>query len=163
MRLNRTIIAGLVAVLAALAVAAIASAAARVDPTWGDGGTVITPAALGSTSADAITQYRLRTVDIDGSSKFSDVRSVRGEGQAGKIILYPNPSTDGTTKVVFEDMSGTRDVSLTDMSGRTIKQWTAVTNNNLEINNITPGYYTLRVINRETGEQSVEKMVVSKR
>src|SRR5689334_8779976 len=33
-------------------------------------------------SADAITQYRLRTVDIDGSSKFSDVRSVRGEGQA---------------------------------------------------------------------------------
>jgi hypothetical protein len=60
-------------------------------------------------------------------------------------------------------MSGTRDVSLTDMSGRLIRQWSGITNNNVEINNITSGYYSLRVINRETGEQLVEKMVVSKR
>jgi hypothetical protein len=38
-----------------------------------------------------------------------------------------------------------------------------VTTNNLEINNLSPGYYGLRVINRQTGEQSVEKMVVTKR
>jgi len=88
---------------------------------------------------------------------------VRGEGQAGKIILYPNPSIDGNIKVVFEDMTGTRDVSLTDMSGRTVKKWSGVANNNLEINNVPSGYYNLRVINRETGEQSAEKMVVSKR
>lgn len=113
-------------------------------------------------SANAITQYRLRTIDLDGSSKFSDIRSVRGDGQASRIILYPNPSSDGKIKVVFEDMSGARDVSLTDMSGRIIKQWEGITNNNLEINNITSGYYSLRVINRETGEQSVEKIVVSK-
>ena len=60
-------------------------------------------------------------------------------------------------------MSGTRDVSLTDMNGRLIRQWAGITNNNLEINNITSGYYSLRVINRETGEQSVEKVVFSKR
>ena len=88
---------------------------------------------------------------------------MRGEGQAGKIILYPNPSLDGNLKVVFEDMSGTRDVSLTDMNGRLIRQWAGITKNNLEINNITSGYYSLRVINRETGEQSVEKVVFSKR
>jgi len=114
-------------------------------------------------TANAVTQYRLRTIDLDGSSKFSEIRSVRGEGQAGKVILYPNPSLDGSLKIVFEDMGGTRDVSLTDMSGRLVRQWAGITNNNLEINNITSGYYSLRVINRETGEQSVEKMVVSKR
>ncbi len=114
-------------------------------------------------TANAVTQYRLRTIDLDGSSKFSETRSVRGEGQAGKIILYPNPSLDGNLKVVFEDMTGTRDVSLTDMNGRLIRQWAGITNNNLEINNITSGYYSLRVINRETGEQSVEKVVFSKR
>jgi hypothetical protein len=118
---------------------------------------------IDNNSANAVSQYRLRTIDLDGSSKFSDIRSVRGEGQAGKIILYPNPSLDGNLKVVFEDMSGTRDVSLTDMSGRLIRQWAGITNNNLEINNITSGYYSLRVINRETGEQSVEKVVFSKR
>ena len=114
-------------------------------------------------TANAITQYRLRTIDLDGSSKFSEIRLVRGDGQAGKIILYPNPSLDGSLKIVFEDMGGTRDVSLTDMNGRLIRQWAGITNNNLQINNITSGYYSLRVINRETGEQSVEKVVVSKR
>lgn len=113
-------------------------------------------------AANAITQYRLRTVDLDGSSKFSDIKSVRGEGQASRIILYPNPSSDGKIRVVFEDMNVTRDISLTDMSGRVVKQWDGVTNNNLEINNITAGFYSLRVISRETGEQSVEKMVVNK-
>jgi len=129
----------------------------------GNSNSPLTYGYVDNNTANAVTQYRLRTIDIDGSSKFSDVRSVRGEGQTGKIILYPNPSFDGTTKVVFEDMTGTRDVSLTDMSGRTVKQWTGITNNNLQITNITPGYYSLRVINRETGEQSVEKIVVSKR
>jgi hypothetical protein len=114
-------------------------------------------------NARAITQYRLKEVDIDANSKFSEIRAVRGEGQAGKIIVYPNPSFDGKIKVVFEDVNGTRDVSLTDISGRLIKQWTGIANNNLEIDNMTPGYYSLRVIIRETGEQSIEKIVVNKR
>src|SRR5437773_2068185 len=114
-------------------------------------------------NARAITQYRLRAVDIDANSKFSEIRAVRGEGQAGKIIVYPNPSFDGKARVVFDDINGSRDVSLTDISGRVIKQWTGVTNNNLEIDNLTPGYYSLRVIIRETGEQSIEKIIVNKR
>ncbi len=114
-------------------------------------------------NARAITQYRLRAIDFDANSKFSEIRAVRGEGQAGKIIVYPNPSFDGRTKIVFEDVSGTRDVSITDISGRMIKQWTGITNNNLEVDNLTPGFYSLRVVVRETGELSIEKIVVSKR
>src|SRR4030095_9906779 len=114
-------------------------------------------------NAKGITQYRLRAVDIDANSKFSEIRAVRGEGQAGKTIVYPNPSFDGKIRLVFEDVNGTRDVSLTDMSGRLVRQWTGVTNNNLQIDNLTSGYYGLRVVIRETGEQSIEKIVVNKR
>jgi hypothetical protein len=114
-------------------------------------------------NAKGITQYRLRAVDIDANSKFSEIRAVRGDGQAGKIIVYPNPSFDGKVRVVFEDVNGTRDVSLTDISGRLVKQWTGITNNNLQIDNLTPGYYGLRVVIRGTGEQSLEKIVVNKR
>jgi hypothetical protein len=129
----------------------------------GNSNSPLTYSYIDNNSANAITQYRLRTVDIDGSSKYSDIRSVRGEGQAEKIIVYPNPSLDGKIKVVFDDVTGTRDVSLTDMSGRLVRQWSGITNNNLEIDNLTSGYYSLRVINRETGEQSVQKMVINKR
>ncbi|HEV8283780.1 MAG TPA: T9SS type A sorting domain-containing protein [Chitinophagaceae bacterium] len=114
-------------------------------------------------NANAITQYRLREIDIDANSKFSEIRAVRGEGQAGRIIVYPNPSFAGKAKVVFEDVNGTRDISLIDVSGRMVKQWSSITNNNLEIDNLAPGYYSLRVVIRETGEQSIEKIVVNKR
>ena len=129
----------------------------------GNSGSLLNYGFNDNNNARAMTQYRLREVDIDANSKFSEIRSVRGEGQAGKVIVYPNPSFDGKTKIVFEDISGTRDVSITDISGRMIKQWTGITNNNLEVDNLTPGFYSLRVVIRETGEQSVEKIVVNKR
>lgn len=128
----------------------------------GNSGLALNYSYIDNNSTDGVSQYRLRTIDIDGSYKFSEIRSVRGTEQGGKIILYPNPSSDGKVKVMFEDVSGAHDVLLTDMNGRLIKQWTAVTNNNIEINNLTDGLYSLRVINRETGEQTVQKIVINK-
>jgi hypothetical protein len=110
-----------------------------------------------------VSQYRIRQVDIDQRSKFSEIRAVRGIGQIAKTIIYPNPSTSGgKLNVIFEETEGTRDVSLIDMNGRLIKQWKDVTNNNLQIENLTPGFYNLRIMVRETGEQSIEKIVVNK-
>jgi hypothetical protein len=110
-----------------------------------------------------ITQYRIRQVDIDAKSTYSMVRSVRGEGQLGKTIVYPNPSNDGKVNVVFEDASVTRDVSVMDMSGRVVRQMKGIINNNVTIDNLQPGMYTLRITAIETGEQAVEKVVVNKR
>jgi hypothetical protein len=110
-----------------------------------------------------ISQYRLRQVDYNGMSKNSEIRSVRGEGQLTKTIVYPNPSADGKVNVVFEDANVTRNVSVIDMSGRIIKQWRNVTNNNLQIENLNAGVYSIRIVSVETGEQVVEKIVVNKR
>jgi hypothetical protein len=88
---------------------------------------------------------------------------VRGLGQMGKMIVYPNPSFGGgKVSVIFDEKDGTRDISLVDMSGRVIRQWKGFTNNNLQIENLTPGLYNLRVVLRETGEQGIEKIVVNK-
>jgi len=110
-----------------------------------------------------ITQYRLRQLDIDGKQSFSLIRSVRGEGQKGKTIVFPNPSNDGKVNVVFEDKDVSRNVSLTDMNGRVIRQWKNVLSNTLQIENLISGFYTLRIINSETSEQIVEKIVVKNR
>ena len=110
-----------------------------------------------------ITQYRIRQVDFDDRSKYSEIRLVRGDGQMGSIIVYPNPTMDGKVNVSFEDATVAREVSLYDMSGRMIRQMKAVTNNSITIENLTPGMYTLRVAIPETGEQTVQKIVVNKR
>ena len=113
-------------------------------------------------NAKGISQYRIRQVDIDAKSKYTDVRSVRGEGQLGKTIVYPNPSNNGKVNVVFEDAAGTRDISISDMNGRVVRQMKGITNNNITVDNLNPGMYMLRIVAVETGEQAVEKIVVNK-
>jgi hypothetical protein len=114
-------------------------------------------------SSKGITQYRIKQVDIDSRARFSEIRAVRGFQQTGKTIVYPNPSTSGRVNVLFDDNEGTRDVMLLDMSGRLIKQWKGVTGNLLQIDNLTQGMYSLKVMNRDTGVQSIEKIVVNNR
>jgi hypothetical protein len=114
-------------------------------------------------NAKGMSQYRIRQIDFDGKSEFSVVRAVRGEGVSIKTVIYPNPSFDGRVNVVFEDASGIRDIVLMDMSGRMVRNWTGVSNNNLLIDNLNPGMYRLKIIVRETGAQTVEKLVVNKR
>ncbi len=110
-----------------------------------------------------ITQYRIKQVDLDGKSKFSDIRAVRGEGQIGKTVLFPNPTNTGNVSIVFEDANVKRDVSVIDMTGKIIKQWRNVTNNNLQVENLPSGVFSVRIIAVETGEQVVEKIIVNKR
>jgi type IX secretion system substrate protein len=114
-------------------------------------------------SSRGVTQYRIKQIDIDGRARFSEIRAVRGYEQSGKVIVYPNPSTNGRVNVVFDDVEGTRDVMLMDMSGRLVKQWKGVTGNLLQIDNLTQGMYSLKVMNRDTGVQNIEKIVVNNR
>lgn len=113
-------------------------------------------------NARGITQYRLRQMDIDGKYAYSPIRSVRSAGQKGKTIVYPNPSVDGKVNVVFNDLNTPRDVSISDLNGRIIRTWKAVVNN-IQIDNLSAGFYTIRILDTETGEQTVEKVVVKKR
>ena len=110
-----------------------------------------------------ISQYRIKQIDIDKRSKFSEIRAVRGDNQKGKTIVYPNPSSDGKVNIIFDDAAGIRDISLMDMNGRVIKQMKGVTNNNILFENLTAGIYTVRIVNNETSEQEVQKFVVNKR
>lgn len=113
--------------------------------------------------AKGIIQYRLRQVDFDGKHGYSPIRAVRAPGQKLKTIVYPNPTVDGRVSVVFPDTDAPRDVSLTDLNGRIIKQWKGIRSNYLQIENLMAGFYTIRIVDTESGEQSVEKIVVNKR
>ncbi len=109
-----------------------------------------------------ITQYRVQQVDIDGRAKYSEIRAVRGDGQQQKVIVYPTPSADGRVNVLFEEKGSVRDITLTDMNGRIVKQWNALFNNTLQIENLVSGMYLLKVTIRETGNQTIERIIVSK-
>jgi hypothetical protein len=110
-----------------------------------------------------VSQYRIQQIDLDSRARVTDVRAVRGEQMFSKLIVYPNPSTDGKTNIVFDDNASLRDVTVSDMSGRLVKQWKGVSNNNLVIENLQSGFYSVRVFDRTTLESTVEKLVIKKR
>ncbi len=105
-----------------------------------------------------VSQYRLLQVDNDGSARYSEIRAVRGEGQAARTVVYPNPSNDGQFNVIF-DNTAAKDVYISDMNGRILKQWKKVTGS-LQVAHLLPGMYNLRVIDLESGRQTTEKIVV---
>ncbi len=148
----------------------------NTDGSWKNIGFVFSAAQGGNSSevlkyafkdangSKGITQYRILQVDMDGKGKYSEVRAVRGlETAAARVTLFPNPSSTGTFNLMFEDGSSLRDVVVSDVSGRVVKQYKAVSGNTLTVEGLTDGFYTVQVANRNSGTTSIEKVIIKKR
>ena len=56
-----------------------------------------------------------------------------------------------------------RDVIVSDVSGRVVKQFKAVSGSTLTVDGLIDGFYTVQVANRTSGTASVEKVIIKKR
>jgi hypothetical protein len=108
-----------------------------------------------------VSQYRIQQVDMDGKATFTPIRSVKGLEQIQRTIVYPNPSEDGKVNVVFEEQ-GAKNVTVSDISGRIVRQYPSVVNN-LVVDKLDPGMYIFQIIDLSTMETSVEKVIIKKR
>lgn len=72
---------------------------------------------------EGTSYYRLTTTDIDGSSTYSDLKSVHFGGTS-IINLFPNPATDQIQLVIQSGQNGSTAVTVTDVTGRTIESTT---------------------------------------
>ena len=109
-------------------------------------------------TARGVSQYRLLQMDFSGKSKYSDVRTVPGTEQTGSVVIYPNPST-GTIHIVLEGQS-VKDVLVSDVAGRIVKQYMGIATSTLVIENLTTGFYAVKITDRTTGLTAVEKVVI---
>ena len=139
---------------------------------WKTAGFVSTQAQNGGSAAElnysytdvnnekGISQYRLQQVDLDGKTFYSEIRAIRGGETVGKVVLYPNPSTNGKVNVLLEEIASVRNVEVMDMQGRTIKSYAEVTDNLLVIDGLKPGFYAIKITDRSTSVSSVQKLVI---
>ena len=103
--------------------------------------------------------YRIRQVDRDGKSTFSQIRIITNI-TGDKILVYPNPSTNGTVSVTFNSTEP-RHIDLIDNTGRTVQQWKSYTDQDLKINKLSIGVYLLKTKNLQTSEQSIHRIVIT--
>ncbi len=107
-----------------------------------------------------IVYYRLRQLDYDGRSAYSDVKAVRNNTREVSVTIYPNPS-NGNAKLVVPTEVGNLDISVMDIHGRFISRYSNFTGSRLDINNLKKGVYIVRVLFRETGKQIIQKLIVT--
>jgi hypothetical protein len=103
--------------------------------------------------------YRLNQIDFDGKSAFSPVKSIKPGSIESNLNVYPNPS-QGSFTVNTGSNSGKLNIFVMDNTGRVVNQFMNVSTSNTRINNLRKGFYTLKIVNTESGEQSAQRVVV---
>jgi hypothetical protein len=110
-------------------------------------------------AAQGNSWYRIVQIDKDGGRTVTAARGVRGLEEISKVTVYPNPGTSGNMNVMFGS-SGVRDIVITDLNGKVVKQWNSYRDDNMAIGGLRTGVYMLIITNKTTSEKLAHKLVV---
>ncbi len=111
-----------------------------------------------------VIYYRLRSVDIDGRSELSTIRSIRigaKETQGMNIVAYPNPATTELRVTIPSNWQG-RKVSyeLYNQNGQVVVKSIEINSSQtqaLNVNSLAPGFYIAKVSCE--GEAAQQKII----
>ncbi len=115
-------------------------------------------------AASQFNYYRLKMVDLDGSTEYSKVINVDTDCTNDyKIELFPNPTSSnlGVINVKFYSKSDEAQIQIVDMQGRTVKRLSIGTvreNLNsiqLDVTDLAPGSYHLNMIGGGKGSSKI--------
>jgi hypothetical protein len=118
-----------------------------------------------NTSQAGVIYYRLRSVDIDGKSELSQVKTIRigkKNEHSISILTYPNPVSTELRVSIPTNWQG-RKVSyeLLNSNGQVMQRNITATGSQTEsmnVNSLTPGFYIVKVTcNGETAQQKIIK------
>jgi hypothetical protein len=104
--------------------------------------------------------YRLVQEDLDGKLTYTEVRVVKLNGQSVSMV-FPNPS-NGAVNISRTADGKKMKIQVIDQSGKIISQVNNITDANYRINISQSGVYSIKMMYPETGEQSIQRVVVQK-
>jgi hypothetical protein len=108
----------------------------------------------------AASFYRLVQEDLDGKLTYTEVRLVKLNGQSVSMV-FPNPS-NGAVNISRTADGKKMNIQVIDQSGKIISQVNNIADANYKLNIQKSGVYTIKMTYPETGEQSIQRIVVQK-
>ncbi len=99
---------------------------------------------------NGINYYRLKIMEADGATTFSNVAIVRNDGAKGSISVAPIPATSTVTiSNTNTALIGTLAI-VYDMHGRVVNRFTLSVNNQINVATWAAGIYNLRLADGTT-------------
>jgi hypothetical protein len=108
----------------------------------------------------SVSYYRVLQVDFDGRGKLSDIRIVKGLAEVSKLLMFPNPGSNGKINLLFQDEVAPKNVLIYDAAGRAVKSFKNVLSSNLTIDQLKPGVYSIQVINTTSQVVTSDKFII---
>jgi hypothetical protein len=107
---------------------------------------------------EATAYYRLAQENLDGKTTFSEIRVVKLNGETVSMV-FPNPSR-GLVNISRTANGKKMSIQVIDMTGRMVQQFTNITDSSYKLNISKSGVYNIKITYPETGEQSVQRIVI---
>jgi len=106
---------------------------------------------LDESPLSGFNHYRLKMIDLDGSSEMSDVIAVANRFGSFVGSIFPNPAQDEVSATIQSQMEGPADVMLHDASGRLVRseRFTLEAGSNVlmvQLADLEVGHYALSVM-----------------
>lgn len=94
-----------------------------------------------------VVYYRLKQVDTDGTTTYSEARAVQFEAAPVVATLYPNPAAEQATLDLGSLEAGSYTIRILDLTGRVVQQCQAAgaRQQALPLRTLSPGSYIVQV------------------
>lgn len=108
--------------------------------------------------------YRVKLVDIDGKTKYSNVVVIR-LSQNIQITAWPNPFQSNITISVNSDKATTFHIRMMDVSGKVIRQMTQPVSKGMsqvtlrDFDKLSSGIYLLEMTEEKTGRTTIQRLL----
>lgn len=108
--------------------------------------------------------YRLKQVDYDGQAEYSDLVTLKVEGQAQAGAFYPNPAIGGITKLDYQaTTAGELLVTVYNINGQAVAEWVRSVDSGLNVldmnfSALSAGNYFVRLENG--ADRQYQKLVI---
>lgn len=105
---------------------------------------------------DGKNYYRLKQIDKEGKSHFSDIKNISLDTVA-KVRLYPNPATT----ILYVQSNSIKTVQILNVAGKTVYKEETVTNNAVNVSSLPAGIYFAKIILTD-GSIITQKVIIKK-
>lgn len=105
------------------------------------------------------SQYRLKLISRDANVTYSEIHSVRGINGTFDFTVYPNPATRNA-RISLSDITQPSTILVIDNSGRQLKSISVKSATTLELSDLQPGVYRIRVVENNSGETVTKTLTI---
>lgn len=101
--------------------------------------------------ANGTCHYRLKQTDLDGTTTYSEIRTIRNITAGKSISLYPIPNTGNTINITGISDYKNHELALLNAAGNMIFA-TTLSTSSVELPSLTTGVYFIRLKDKLSGE-----------